>query len=140
VELADILLIAFDSPSGIPYTSIDFESRMAKGEIAASISEATTLQLEFKYLTFCTKDPKYWNAAQKIMKVVFRNNAPEGLVPLFISPQSGAFTATEIRLGSRADSYYEYLAKNWLITNQTEMKYKLEWEKSVAGIIHYYLS
>ena len=38
----------------------------------------------------------------------------EGLVPIYISPQSGQFSGENIRLGSRGDSYYEYLIKVWL--------------------------
>jgi endoplasmic reticulum Man9GlcNAc2 1,2-alpha-mannosidase len=75
VELADILLIAFNATStGIPLSSVNFATRKAvqahfnNGE--ASTAEATTLQLEFKYLSHLTGDPKYWNAVQKIMQLV----------------------------------------------------------------------
>lgn len=36
-------------------------------------------------------------------------------MPIFISPDTGRFTTNEIRLGSRGDSYYEYLIKRWLM-------------------------
>lgn len=38
----------------------------------------------------------------------------EGIAPIFINPQNGGFVASEIRLGSRGDSYYEYLLK-WVL-------------------------
>lgn len=100
----------------------------------ASTAEATTLQLEFKYLTYLTDDPKYWNAVQNTMKQVFALPRPSGLVPVFLNPMSGHFSGQEIRLGSRGDSYYEYLAKQWMLTRFTEDIYENEWRTSVAGI------
>jgi hypothetical protein len=54
-DLADRLLGAYDSPSGIPYASIHLARRRglvshADGG-ASSTAEATTLQLEMKYLS-----------------------------------------------------------------------------------------
>ena len=34
--------------------------------------------------------------------------------------------ASEVTLGGRGDSFYEYLLKQWLLTNRTEERYK-EW-------------
>lgn len=110
VDLADRLLGAYDSPSGIPYASIHLSTR--KGIVshtnggASSTAEATTLQLEMKYLSNITGNGIYWRKAEKVMEVIDGIGAPEGLVPIFISPQSGRFTSREIRLGSRGDSYY----------------------------------
>ncbi|KAJ3274208.1 hypothetical protein HDV01_003281 [Terramyces sp. JEL0728] len=136
VALADLLLIAFDSPSKIPFSSIDFSRRVAvpSPDVGASTSEATTLQMEFKYLTYLTKNPKYWNKAQEIMQVVFNLERPHGLVPVYISASIGKFVSNEVRLGSRGDSYYEYLGKQWLLVNETESKYIEEYRKSILGI------
>lgn len=113
VELADKLLIAFDTPSHIPLSSINLkETRAIPAPYSgASTAEATSLQMEFKYLTYLTKDPKYWNAAQSVMKTVFKQDVPDGLVPIFMEPTTGAFIGGEVRLGSRGDSYYgiEYI-------------------------------
>jgi len=39
----------------------------------------------------------------------------DGLVPMFINTNSGQFTHQGVfTLGARADSYYEYLLKQWL--------------------------
>ncbi|KAL2918611.1 mannosyl-oligosaccharide alpha-1,2-mannosidase [Polyrhizophydium stewartii] len=138
VELADRLMVAFESQSGIPFASINLAERRAIRSTmmggASSTSEATTVQLEFKYLSFLTGDAKYWNAAQTVMKRVFEQPSSDGLVPIFISADSGAFVSNEIRLGSRGDSYYEYLAKQWLQTQRTEKRYDAEYRKAVAGV------
>jgi mannosyl-oligosaccharide alpha-1,2-mannosidase len=115
VDLADRLLVAFDTPSGIPLSSINLkEKRPIAAYPAASTAEAATLQMEFKYLTYLTKDPKYWNYAQNVMKTIFKQDRPDGLVPIFIDPVSGKFRTDTIRLGSRGDSYY---GKPFIIQN-----------------------
>lgn len=39
----------------------------------------------------------------------------DGLVPMFINTHTGLFTHTGVfTLGARADSYYEYLLKQWI--------------------------
>jgi len=115
VDLADRLLGAYDSPSGIPYASIHLASR--KGIVshtdggASSTAEATTLQLEMKYLSNVTGNEIYWRKAERVMEVVDSVNVHDGLVPIFISPDSGQFTTREIRLGSRGDSYYGKISR-----------------------------
>lgn len=43
----------------------------------------------------------------------------EGLVPIFINANTGQFrNFATISLGARADSYYEYLLKQWLQTGK----------------------
>ncbi|KAF2807610.1 mannosyl-oligosaccharide 1,2-alpha-mannosidase [Mytilinidion resinicola] len=136
VDLADRLLSAYDSPSGIPYASIHLASRRgirshADGG-ASSTAEATTLQLEMKHLSNITGNDIYWRKAAKVMEVLDGIGIPDGLVPIFVEPHSGSFTTREIRLGSRGDSYYEYLIKQYLQTSETI--YLDMWEEALAGI------
>lgn len=45
----------------------------------------------------------------------------DGLVPMFINTNSGQFTHRGVfTLGARADSYYEYLLKQWLQGGKAE--------------------
>ena len=45
----------------------------------------------------------------------------DGLVPCFINSQTGMFrTSSTVSLGASADSYYEYLLKQWLQTGKTK--------------------
>lgn len=47
----------------------------------------------------------------------------DGLVPMFINTNSGQFTHKGVfTLGARADSYYEYLLKQWIQGGKTEDK------------------
>lgn len=154
-DLADRLLSAYDSPSGIPYASVNIGKR--EGIVshvdggASSTAEATTVQLEMKYLAHLTGKEEYWRKAEQVMKVVDDHRMQDGLLPIFIHPDTGRFRYQEIRLGSRGDSYYgttqitfsfrkiadefaEYLVKQYLQTNGTEPIYGEMWEEALAGI------
>ncbi|KAI0841532.1 glycoside hydrolase family 47 protein [Hypoxylon sp. FL0890] len=138
VELADRLLPAYESRSGIPYASVHLSK--AKGVpshadgASSSTAEAGTLQLEMKYLSYLTGNDTYWRKAEMVMKVLSDNHAEDGLVPIFVNPESGRFTSREIRLGSRGDSYYEYLVKQFLQTSGQEPVYLEMWEEALEGI------
>ncbi|CAK7239725.1 MAG: mannosyl-oligosaccharide alpha-1,2-mannosidase [Sporothrix thermara] len=138
-DLADRLLSAFDSPTGIPWSSVN----IGKSEPlpahdnggSASTAEATTLQLEFKYLAKLTGEKLFWDKVEHVMEVVDeQNRAFEGLVPIFINPKTGRFMGQNIRLGSRGDSYYEYLIKQYLQTNKKEPVYHEMWSEALEAV------
>lgn len=137
-DLGDRLLAAFDSPSGIPYASVNLEkfqgipSHADMG--ASSTAEATSLQLEFKYLAKLTGEKHFWDKAEKVMEIVDENNPQDGLVPIYIYATSGEFRGNNVRLGSRGDSYYEYLIKQYLQTNKQEPVYEEMWNESLEGV------
>jgi len=135
-DLADRLMAAFETPSGIPYASINLakfqgiESHADGG--ASSTAEAATLQLELKYLAKLTGEKDFWDKAEKVIARMDANAPEDGLVPIYIHPTSGDFSGNNIRLGSRGDSYYEYLLKQYLQTNETI--YLDMWRESLAGV------
>ncbi|KND03579.1 uncharacterized protein SPPG_01054 [Spizellomyces punctatus DAOM BR117] len=135
-ELGDILLVAFDTPTGLPLESINFATRKARaansGIGPGSTAEVGTLAMEFKYLSYLTGDKKYWNAVQEVGRVLGSLEKTDGLVPIYVDTDSKGWKGREIRLGSRGDSYYEYLAKQYLLTN--EEFYLTEYRKAVIGI------
>ena len=47
-----------------------------------------------------------------------------GLYPLYISPTTGQFTTGQISFGALADSFYEYLLKQFLQTRKSEDQFK----------------
>ncbi|GAB2279874.1 Mannosyl-oligosaccharide 1,2-alpha-mannosidase mns3 [Dionaea muscipula] len=115
--LADRLLSAFiSSPTPIPFSDVVLHDNSAHPapDGLSSTSEVSTLQLEFNYLSTVTGDPKYGVEAMKVLEHMKALPKVEGLVPIYISPHTGEFIGQNIRLGSRGDSYYEYLLKVWL--------------------------
>ncbi|OAD71299.1 glycoside hydrolase family 47 protein [Phycomyces blakesleeanus NRRL 1555(-)] len=138
-DLGNRLMGAFKTESGVPYASVTLSTGLAyKYHVPSSTAEVTTIQLEFKYLSYLTGDPKYRLAAERVMqhmdKLVQQGDTTDGLVPILINPLDGTFATSEIRLGSRGDSYYEYLLKQYLQTSKTEPHYREMYDYAVDGI------
>ncbi|KAK7965190.1 glycoside hydrolase [Apiospora saccharicola] len=135
-DLADRLLAGFESQSGIPYASVNIGKREgipshADGG-ASSTAEAATVQLEMKYLSHLTGNPVYWRRAERVLQILDAQKMEGGLLPIFVHAEYGLFTTQEIRLGSRGDSYYEYLPKQYLQTG--EDIYLDMWDEALEGI------
>ena len=143
IDLGDRLMKDFDSPSGIPYASINLKTGKARGSHtdagSSSLAEATTIQLEFKYLSYLTGNMSYWKAADKVMRAVENMKSDYGLVPIFISPRTGDATTNEIRLGSRGDSYYEYLLKQYIQTSRNEPVFRELYDEAMDGVKRFML-
>ncbi|KPM43847.1 Mannosyl-oligosaccharide 1,2-alpha-mannosidase [Neonectria ditissima] len=137
-DLADRLMGAFDSASGVPFASVNlakYEGIPSHSDMgASSTAEATSLQLEFKYLAKLTGEKDYWDRVEKVMKIVDDNGAQDGLLPIYIYATNGEFRGTNVRLGSRGDSYYEYLIKQYLQTNNEEPIYQDMWDEAIRGV------
>ncbi|AQZ15667.1 MNS1 (YJR131W) [Zygosaccharomyces parabailii] len=141
VDLADRLSLAFSqTKSGIPYSSINLRTGQAiKNHVdggASSTAEFTTLQLEFKYLSYVTGNKSYWQLAEQVYDPLYSVNpllGPlDGLAPIYTDPDSGRFMGKNVRLGSRGDSFYEYLLKQYLLTHE-KLYYDL-YRASVEGV------
>lgn len=139
-NLADRLLTAFTaSPSDIPYSDVVLRDKSAHPapDGLSSTAEVATVQLEFNYLSYLTGDPKYSIEAMKVLQHIKTLPKVEGLVPIYISPQSGQFSGDNIRLGSRGDSYYEYLIKVWLQQKGTNFSYLYDmYVEAIKGVRH----
>ncbi|KAJ7115276.1 glycoside hydrolase [Mycena epipterygia] len=138
VDLADRMLPAFNTPSGLPLSSINLETRFGIPDPwnphSISTAEATTLQLEFRDLAELTSNATYWYKAEKVMSVINAASLPSKLAPISMSVDDGSFSQSDIRLGSRGDSYYEYLLKQYLQTDRTEPVYLKMYEDAMQGI------
>ncbi|GJJ13259.1 hypothetical protein Clacol_007510 [Clathrus columnatus] len=143
-ELGDRMLPVFDTPSGIPMSFINLGRREGVTDKhnhgLSSTAEAATLQLEFRYLSYLTENELYWEAVEKVMKVMKSARVIQGLAPIFISQQTGQFVSSDIRLGSRGDSYYEYLLKQHLQTVRAKtVKKRCIMYDDAMDAIHKYL-
>ncbi|KAJ5084371.1 CAZyme family GH47 [Penicillium alfredii] len=137
-DLADRLMGAFETKSGIPLSSVNLNKSTgiyshADGG-ATSTSEAASVQIEWKYLAKLTGEAEYWRIAEKVIEVIDGEKAQDGLVPINIHPDTGKFRRNNIRLGSRGDSYYEYLIKQYLQTSEQEPVYKEIWDEALHGV------
>ncbi|TBU26799.1 glycoside hydrolase [Dichomitus squalens] len=137
-ELADRIMPAFETPSGLPTSNVNLGQRKGvpaqdnKGLV--STAEVSTLQLEFRYLSYLTDNDAYWDAAENVMRVIKGASLTTGLASIFMNPTDGRFVLSPIRLGSRGDSYYEYLLKQYLQTNLTEPVYQDMYNGAIDGV------
>lgn len=139
VDLGDRLMPAFKTPSNIPYSDVNLGTGVAHPPVWTSdstVAEVTSIQLEFRELSRLTGNSKYREAAEKVTRHVHGlAGKKDGLVPMFINTHSGLFTHLGVfTLGARADSYYEYLLKQWLQGGQKETQLRDDYLEAIEGI------
>eukprot|EP00794_Sanderia_malayensis_P015672 gene15672-17252_t len=129
----------FSTGTKIPYSDVYLTSQTGHSPSwgpDSSLSEVSTIQLEFKDLSKSTGDPKYNDAAQGVMDHLFTLPKKNDLAPMFINPETGQFRAdSTITLGARADSYYEYLLKQWLQSGKSDDRFKDEYNRAIDGVM-----
>ncbi|CAC36930.2 Endoplasmic reticulum mannosyl-oligosaccharide 1,2-alpha-mannosidase [Schizosaccharomyces pombe] len=145
VDLADRLLAAYNTSTGLPRSNVNLgtrKSRKRTREYFVSTAESGTVQMELRYLSYLTGDPKYWITADKTMEVLLGDAtwSHTGLVPITVNLITGAYVGRNIRLGSHGDSYYEYLLKQDLQLFSSGTVYRKAFDLSVDGIIEYLLN
>lgn len=116
-ELGDLLLPAFDSSSGIPFAMINLQGHQGVTGWAGStaiLSELGSLQLEFRYLSYKLKDPKFETKAMKPLKLMRTKRPAHGLYPIKVNMRDGSFADSQVTFGALGDSFYEYLLKVWI--------------------------
>ncbi|KAJ1963969.1 mannosyl-oligosaccharide alpha-1,2-mannosidase [Dipsacomyces acuminosporus] len=136
-DLGSRLAKSFNTETGIPPETAWLRQRGAPNVGLSSTAEVATLQLEFRYLSKLTGKKEYRQQVDKIMQVIFEAHKFDGLVPIYINSATGSFTGDDIRLGSRGDSYYEYLLKQWLQTRQSEPMLRQEYDAAMEGVKKY---
>lgn len=87
-EIADRMLPAFDTPSGLPLSMVNLHLMEGvpdrdTGDFV-STAEVSTLQLEFRYLAYLTDEDVYWDKVEKVMVVLKAATLPHGLAPIFV--------------------------------------------------------
>ena len=69
-DLADRMLPVFDTPSGLPLSMVNLQKRQGVSDKdnhgLVSTAEASTIQLEFRYLSELTDEDTYWQKAERV--------------------------------------------------------------------------
>jgi hypothetical protein len=135
VELGDRFLPAFKTPTGIPYGTVVLnKDSPKKTSKVACISELGTLQLEMRDLSHSTGDSKYQAAADRALDVV-QSHMTSAIATQEVYIESGVPKQTEMSVGARTDSYYEYLIKQWVQSGKNEEKIREWYERAANAII-----
>ncbi|KFM81796.1 Endoplasmic reticulum mannosyl-oligosaccharide 1,2-alpha-mannosidase, partial [Stegodyphus mimosarum] len=139
VDLANRLMPGFRSSSGVPYSDVNLQTGHAHPPAwgqDSTVSEISTVQLEFRDISRLTGDPKYEMEAFKVSQHLHSLPKKDGLIPMFINAESGQFRSTStITVGARSDSYYEYLLKQWIQTGRTIDWLKEDYIEAINGIM-----
>ncbi|XP_037706815.1 endoplasmic reticulum mannosyl-oligosaccharide 1,2-alpha-mannosidase isoform X2 [Choloepus didactylus] len=138
-DLGNRLMPAFKTPSKVPYSDVNLGTGIAhppRWTSDSSVAEVTSIQLEFRELSRLTGVEKFQEAVQEVTQHVHSlPSKKDGLVPMFINTHSGLFTHLGVfTLGARADSYYEYLLKQWIQGGKTETQLLEDYMEAVKGI------
>lgn len=138
-DFGNRLMPAFRTPSKIPYSDVNIGTGVAhppRWTSDSTVAEVTSIQLEFRELSRLTGDKKFQEAAEEVTRHVHALHGKlDGLVPMFINTNSGSFTHLGVfTLGARADSYYEYLLKQWIQGGKKERQLLEDYLEAVDGI------
>ena len=141
-ELGHRLLKAFNSPTGFPDSRVDLKSEpqiIDESEEHFILSEIASLQLEFLYLAYHTKNSTFAEKPMAVFKTLRDMKPKDGLYHVFFDLETGRFEYKEgshITIGALADSFYEYELKLWLLTNKQYDGYRSMYEESSNGAIN----
>ncbi|KAG8447442.1 hypothetical protein GDO86_014794 [Hymenochirus boettgeri] len=138
-DIGTRLLPAFNTPSKVPYSDVNIGRGTAhppRWTSDSTVAEVTSVQLEFRELSRLTGDDRFQKAVDQVTQHV--HNLPgkrDGLVPMFINTNSGQFTHLGVfTLGARADSYYEYLLKQWIQSGKKENVFLEDYIQAIEGV------
>ncbi|KIP12237.1 glycoside hydrolase family 47 protein [Phlebiopsis gigantea 11061_1 CR5-6] len=137
-DLGQALLPIFDSPVSLPFFRIDL--RTGKGENGwmgdvAILAEMASCQMEYRYLAHLTGRLEYIEHADYITSFLRQHEEREGLFALTFAMTDGQPRGDTFSVGARADSAYEYLLKQWLMTGKTEQHLLDMYLRSASAII-----
>ncbi|KAF8582069.1 glycoside hydrolase family 47 protein [Ramaria rubella] len=134
-DLGQKLLPAFNTPSGLPIYGVNTETGATRTGWATVLAEIASCQMEYKYLAYLTGDDEYFTKADKVMDVLQDLQPAHGMWPTMYDINSGTPNNAHHSVGAWADSAYEYLLKQYLLSGKTELRPAKLYMKSIEGII-----
>ncbi|KAI8462830.1 MAG: glycoside hydrolase [Monoraphidium minutum] len=124
--LGDRLLPAFNTTSGLPVTKVQLKATsreraaMARSDGQTNLAEAGTLSMEFTTLGRATGRPDFFNAGMIGWYALMGARNISGLYCVGLSTSRGDCYLHKLSVGSAADSMYEYMLKQWVMSNKTQ--------------------
>ncbi|XP_004289466.1 PREDICTED: probable alpha-mannosidase I MNS4 [Fragaria vesca subsp. vesca] len=123
-DLGRRLLPAFDTPSGIPFGSVNLRHGVDEHESKiTSTAGGGTLTLEFGVLSRLTNDSIFEQATKNAVRGLWAQRSKLNLVGAHINVFTGEWTQKDAGIGTSIDSFYEYLLKAYLLFGDEEYLY-----------------
>ncbi|XP_033216562.1 ER degradation-enhancing alpha-mannosidase-like protein 2 isoform X3 [Belonocnema kinseyi] len=121
-DMAKRLIAAFDTPTGMPYGTVNLKYGVPEGETSITCTAGIgTFILEFGTLSRLTGDPLYEEVAMNALKALHYHRSKIGLVGNHVDVLTGHWTAQDSGIGAGVDSYFEYLAKGTLLFQDPQL-------------------
>ncbi|KAL1675320.1 glycoside hydrolase [Schizophyllum commune] len=137
--LGSALLKATNTTSGLPAYGVNTVSgELHRGFAGSSVllAEALSCQVEFKYLAHLTGKREYYEKVEHINDVLLYNSTyADGLYPSAFDLGTGAGKNFHFSAGAAADSAYEYLLKQWLVSGRSETRVRDHYIHSANAIL-----
>lgn len=116
-KLGDRLILAFDSPTGLPYSKLRLRQgpvRGHKGYNLVCTAAAATFLLEFGWLSRLTGKSRYENASREALRQVWQMRSNFDLISETINVDIGEWEGESTTLGANIDSFFEYTLKSYV--------------------------
>jgi mannosyl-oligosaccharide alpha-1,2-mannosidase len=120
-DLANRLLPAFATPTGMPYRFVNLKTGATSKPVTSPADIATYLP-EWGTLSRLTGDPRFAAAAKKAAMAVFDRRSRLDLVATQIDVLTGDWRSRRATVGSYCDSFFEYLWDSWQLFGDTDCK------------------
>ncbi|CAL1535448.1 unnamed protein product [Lymnaea stagnalis] len=121
-NIARKILPAFDTPTGMPYGTVNLRHGVPKGETTVTCTAGIgTFLIEFGTLSRLTGDPIFEKTAIRAIRALWKFRSPLGLLGNHIDVSNGKWTAMDSGIGGGIDSYFEYLVKGAIMFNIPEL-------------------
>jgi hypothetical protein len=115
-DLGRRLLPAFDTPTHLPYGTVNLRHGVPQGETPVTcVAGAGTFLLEFGALSRLTGDARFESAARAANEALWSRRSKYQLLGAHINVETGAWTHEDAGVGSFVDSWYEYLLKAYIL-------------------------
>ncbi|OQS03420.1 ER degradation-enhancing alpha-mannosidase [Thraustotheca clavata] len=121
VDVANRLLPAFDTPTGIPRHRINLKHGVPKGTTAETCPAAAgSLLLEMSLLSRLSNISDFEDYAKGAVLELWNRRSGIHLLGSTINVETGNWVHTQSGIGAGLDSYYEYLMKYYIISGDTD--------------------
>jgi len=121
-DVVQRLLPAFNTPTGMPYGTVNLQHGVPEGETPVTCTAGVgTFVVEFGALSRLTGNPLYEDTALRALHALWEHRSTIGLLGNHIDVLKGKWTAIEAGIGAGVDSYYEYLVKGATLLQRPEL-------------------
>eukprot|EP00198_Chlamydomonas_reinhardtii_P010757 XP_001700094.1 alpha-1,2-mannosidase [Chlamydomonas reinhardtii] len=144
VEFADRLMPAFNTSSGLPQPHFSVHDKNVatyRGSAGSScLAEIGTLSMEFTAVSRLSGRPEFRDTAMKTWPIIKSMPSMDGLYCTMLNADLLSCNGNHYTFGASADSTYEYMLKQWVLTNGTDEMCLDMYKKAIGGMRRHMLT